>query len=107
MALDPIEWIVIGVIVVVIFMWGPSKIPELAKSLGLAKKQFDEAKKEISNPSSQLLTSLSQTPTQPAAAANPDELLVQTAQRMGIATDGKTREQITNEMVSRSKVAAQ
>ena len=33
MALDPLEWIIIGVIVVVIFLWGPTKIPALARAL--------------------------------------------------------------------------
>jgi sec-independent protein translocase protein TatA len=46
---DPIEWVVIGVIVVVVFMWGPAKIPELAKSLGLAKREFEKAQKEESS----------------------------------------------------------
>ncbi len=101
MALDPIEWIVIGVIVVVIFMWGPAKIPELAKSLGLAKKQFDEAKKQFDNPTQTLVNVASQAPTQ-QNALSADDLLIQTARKMGIVTEGKTREQIANEMVSRS-----
>ena len=101
MALDPIEWIVIGVIVLVVFMWGPSKIPELAKSLGLARKQFDDAKKQFDNPTQTLLSVASQAPSQQAALSG-DDALLQTARRMGIATEGKTREQITNEMVARA-----
>ena len=99
MALDPIEWIVIGVIVVVIFMWGPAKIPELARSLGLAKKQFDQAKKEFDNPTQALLQAATQSPA-PSTQVSADDMLVQTAKKMGIATEGKTREEITNEMVS-------
>lgn len=101
MALDPIEWIVIGVIVVVIFMWGPAKIPELAKSLGLAKKEFDDAKKQFGNPTQELLKAASQSPA-PATQISADDLLIQTARKMGIVTEGKTREEITNEMVSRT-----
>ena len=105
MALDPIEWIVIGVIVVVIFMWGPAKIPELAKSLGLARKEFDDAKKQFGNPTQALLQAATQSPAPAAATAtqtSADDLLIQTARKMGIVTEGKTREEITSEMVSRA-----
>src|SRR5213593_3856785 len=50
MALDPLELIIIGVIVVVVLLWGPKKIPELARSLGLARKEFDQANKSLKNP---------------------------------------------------------
>ncbi len=43
--MDPIQLVVIGVVVLAVFMLGPKKIPELAKSLGIAKKEFEEAKK--------------------------------------------------------------
>jgi sec-independent protein translocase protein TatA len=46
MALAPLEWLIIAVVIVVIFLWGPQKIPEIARSLGRAKKEFDQAKKE-------------------------------------------------------------
>jgi len=36
-----IEWIIILVIVLLVF--GPSKLPQLAKGLGQAKKEFKEA----------------------------------------------------------------
>ena len=34
------EWIIIGVVAIVIIMWGPAKIPEFARSLGRAKGEF-------------------------------------------------------------------
>ncbi|MDG6900618.1 MAG: twin-arginine translocase TatA/TatE family subunit [Nitrososphaerota archaeon] len=97
--MDPLEWVVIGVVVIVIFLWGPSKIPEIAKSIGLAKKEFDSAKTAWQNPAENLLQQASQLPTRPPQASA-DDVLIQTAKRMGIATEGKTREQISEEMVS-------
>ena len=38
---DGVEWIIILVIVLLVF--GPSKLPQLAKGLGQAKKEFKEA----------------------------------------------------------------
>ena len=95
LGLDPLELIIVGVIIVVIFLWGPAKIPELARSLGRAKKEFDNASKEVSD-------------TVSAAANAPrpktgDELLLDTARQLGIATEGKTREQISQEIVSKNK----
>ncbi len=41
------EAIIAGIIVVIIFVWGPNKIPEMARSLGRAKREFEDAKKGL------------------------------------------------------------
>ena len=43
------EWIIIGVVAIVIIMWGPAKIPEFARSLGRAKGEFSKAQKEFTD----------------------------------------------------------
>lgn len=93
---DPLQWIVIGVIVIVIFLWGPQKIPELARSLGVAKKEFDQASKDIQGS----VSGVSASPPVPKSA---DQVLLETARQLGIATEGKTREQISQEIVSKAK----
>ena len=42
------EWIIIGVVAIVIIMWGPAKIPQFAKALGQAKGEFNKASKDFS-----------------------------------------------------------
>ena len=101
MALDPLEWIVIGVIVVVILLWGPKKIPEFARSIGMARKEFDTAKKEFEHPSDALLNAASQ--PAPAPTQSADDVILTTAKKIGINTEGKTREQISEEIVAKSK----
>jgi len=105
---DPMQWIVIGVVVVALLMWGPNKIPELAASIGKARREFDKAKKELENPMDALLQSATQpttaqTPNPQVPNAQPqlsgDETLLKTAREMGIATEGKTKEQISQEIV--------
>jgi sec-independent protein translocase protein TatA len=93
---DPLQWIIIGVIVIVIFLWGPQKIPELARGIGRAKKEFDTASKEFNNPSP------APGPTA-APSKTADEILLDTAQQLGISTSGKTREQISQEIIWKSK----
>ena len=43
--LDPIELAVVGAVLVVVLVMGPKKLPELARALGSAKKEFEEAKR--------------------------------------------------------------
>ncbi len=97
------EWLIIGVVAIVIIMWGPAKIPEFAKALGRAKGEFSKASKEFENAAT--ATANAPSSTGPAAIVAPaqsvkskDEVLLQTAQNLGISTDGKTREQLTEEI---------
>ena len=44
---DPLQMVVIAVVAIVFLMWGPKKIPELARSIGLARKEFSDASKVV------------------------------------------------------------
>ena len=35
-------------ILLVIFLWGPKKLPEFARSIGLAKREFEKVREETS-----------------------------------------------------------
>ena len=95
MAFDALELMIIGVIVVVIFLWGPQKIPEIARALGRAKREFETASKEMGDTVSTIAN-----PPRPKTG---DELLMDTAHQLGISTDGKTRDQISKEIVDKNK----
>jgi sec-independent protein translocase protein TatA len=92
LALDPIEILVIVGAVAVFLMWSPQKLPEMARALGQAKREFDKAVHEVSTAAS----------TPPPTQGKPDDQIVATAKRLGISTDGKTNEQISQEIVSKS-----
>jgi len=107
------EWLIIGVVAIVIIMWGPAKIPEFAKALGRAKGEFNKASKEFENAATMAANSPSTSTTIPTATVAPtqtlrskDELLLSTAHNLGIATDGKTREQLTEEINQKVKSLA-
>lgn len=108
---DPMQWIVIGVVVIALLMWGPNKIPELAKSIGKARREFDTARKQIEDPMNALLQTPPQTATVQAPATQAptpqvqptgDEVLLRTARSLGIAAEGKTKEQLSAEIVSKA-----
>jgi sec-independent protein translocase protein TatA len=119
---DPLQWIVIAVAAAVFLIWGPKKIPELARSLGLARKEVQgvsqtvqDARTKLQNPEA-LLDSLTAEPEEsiqplqqpqsppPLASASEkpsDGALLDTARRLGISTAGKTRDQISQEMLTK------
>ncbi len=97
------EWIIIGVVAIVIIMWGPAKIPQFARALGQAKGEFNKASKEFSTAAltaENSTTSAQQTKT----IKTKDEMLLETAQKLGIPTEGKTREQISAEISMKVKL---
>jgi len=102
---DPLVWVLI--IAIVVFLFGANKIPGLAKAFGQAKKEFDSASKSSNSSTQQqpqyqaapppMTTTTQQTPPQSTVLAS-DDPLVMAAQREGIDTTGKTREQIASEL---------
>jgi sec-independent protein translocase protein TatA len=86
---DPFQILLILGVVAVILIWGPQKIPELARSIGKARKEFDDASKGLLQP----------TASSPPTSSTPDSL-IDTAQKLGISTQGKTRQEISDEIVS-------
>ncbi len=89
--MDVLQLAIIGVIIVVFVVLGPKKIPELARALGMAKKEFTAG---MENPSS--------APTPAASSQMGEDDLMVAARRLGISTEGKTREQISAEIVRKT-----
>ena len=103
---DPLQWMIIGVVVIVIFLWGPQKIPELARGLGRAKKEFEAASKEASDMANAITKPSTSSPTVAGSYAAPersaDQVLIETARKLGISTEGKTRDQISQEILAKA-----
>jgi sec-independent protein translocase protein TatA len=120
---DPIVWVLI--VTAVIFLFGSNKIPELARAIGKAKREFDQARSgfmgainsELNpmtatsvppprNPSTVVRPASPPGLTQPAVA-NPtpitDDPLLIAARNEGIDTRGKTKSQIATELASKLK----
>lgn len=88
------EWIIILIAIVVILIWGPSKIPEFARGLGRARAEFEKASKEY----------LYESPkTDSSSHFSSDEMIILIAKAIGINTEGKTREQIFQEIIANIK----
>jgi sec-independent protein translocase protein TatA len=69
--MDPVALASIGVILLVFFLWGPQKIPELARMVAQARKEFDNATKEFQKASASIQNGTSPffAPSAPSSAA--------------------------------------
>lgn len=90
--MDPIELVIIGIIVVVVVVMGPKRIPELARALGSAKKEFNAGAATTPQAGGASMA---------GAPMAEDDLMV-AARKLGISTEGKTREQISAEIVRKT-----
>ncbi|MHB1867616.1 MAG: Sec-independent protein translocase subunit TatA/TatB [Nitrososphaerales archaeon] len=112
---DPVVWVLI--IAAVIFLFGSSKIPQFARSIGQARKEFENGWKGISNeimavpgasPTPQAVPQPPRpqpvmpqaAPVQAASAQplQPSDPLIVACQNEGIDTTGKTKEQLASEL---------
>jgi len=101
----------------VILLFGSNKIPELARSLGAARKEFDSARKGLVGAinseinSAQEENKYSANVTQPIVPRTPvpnvsppdDDPLLIAARNEGIDTRGKSRSEIASELASKVK----
>lgn len=84
---DPVVWVLI--VAVVVFLFGANRIPQFARSLGQARKEFTEASKGNYGTTNATATN---------SGVDQKDPLILAAQREGIDTTGKTREQIASEI---------
>ena len=92
---DPVVWVL--ALAAIIFLFGSNKIPQFARAIGQARREFESGWKGVSNeimtataPSVQgKVQTRELSPTDPLVVACRDE---------GIDTTGKTREQLSAEL---------
>jgi sec-independent protein translocase protein TatA len=81
--------ILIIILVIVILLFGAKKLPELARSLGRAKGEFDRGKMEIEK-------ELKEEKAKDEKSEEKD--IVKAAKDLGIETEGKTEEELKAEI---------
>jgi len=92
MAFGPLEIVLIVLVIIVLF--GASKIPELARSLGKATGEFKKGKNEIENE----LSEIGKPITENKPAENSSSRIKTMAKDLGIETEGKSDEQLLDEI---------
>jgi sec-independent protein translocase protein TatA len=94
---DPVVWILfVGLLV--LFFGSGKKIPEIARTIGRARREIEVGLRGIPPGISQNLTGNVTGTSQDLSPADPKDPLVIAAQREGIETAGKSRDQIATEL---------
>ena len=81
------------IVVAIIVLFGATKIPELARSLGKATGEFKKGKHEIERELVEAEKSVKETPGE-----NKSSKIKQMARDIGISTEGKSDEQLLEEI---------
>jgi len=89
-------WEIALILAIVLIIFGPKKLPELAKSMGDAIRQYRAATEGGGGPKPN---------TQPQTASTQSrsgDVLLETAKKLDIQTEGKTMKQISKEMTEQA-----
>jgi sec-independent protein translocase protein TatA len=78
-------WEIALIVIVVVLLFGAKRIPQLIRSIGDAVKQYRESSETND------------------FIKNDDEILIKTAKKLGIQTEGKTTEEISKEIMRKAK----
>lgn len=82
MAFVGTEWLIIAAIILIVFLFRPRAVTDLARSAGQVVAEFRKGKRES------------------VKTTKDEELLVETAERLGIKTEGKTSSQLREEILA-------
>ena len=86
MPIHGLEWLFIGVILIMLILWDPQKIPKIARAIAEAKKEYEKAVSTVQEVVEDVKREIQDYEL--------DERLIETAKSLGIETYGKTREEI-------------
>jgi len=84
----PQEWLIILIAIVIILIWGPSKLPSLARGMGEAIREFRKAASGVAEEEVRKVEKKEEI----------DQKIIEMARSLGISTEGKTKEQILDEI---------
>lgn len=88
MPIEGIEWLIVTAVIILMILWKPEKIGEIAKALSRARIEFEKAQKDFH----EIVT------TTMKQAESEDLRLIEVAKKLEIKTEGLTREQIREEI---------
>jgi sec-independent protein translocase protein TatA len=86
------EWIIL-LVVAALLLFGVKKIPDLAKSFGRAKGEFEKGKREVEREIREMENESSNPPE-----AKAESSIVKAAEDLGIETTGKSKEDLKKEI---------
>jgi sec-independent protein translocase protein TatA len=100
---------IVLILVILLLIFGPSKMPEMARTLGEAFREFKKAsedlQKTVEGPIPQTTSQVTPLVNNVSGKSKEDEnLIIQLAKKLGIATEGKDIQTIMNEIEEKVKI---
>ena len=103
---------VVIIFVILLFVFGPTKLPKIARELGKVMREFNKASsgivEEFSKADSSLTKAVQPSPTKVSGSTHKsaqrrkrDKALSDIAERLDVTTEGKTNEQIAREIITK------
>ncbi|OLS22450.1 MAG: Sec-independent protein translocase protein TatAy [Candidatus Heimdallarchaeota archaeon LC_3] len=103
MNIGPLE---IGFVVgLAILLFGPDKLPQLARSFGKATKEYQKAIKGVTGSGTDLISDVkekSSSKFDSIGSLSEDEQIIENATSLGIETEGKTINQLIEEILEKT-----
>ena len=80
-------------LLMILLVWGPQKLPGMARAIGEAKKEFDKAARDVSSVAVSERVQVSKATKEPIITA---------AKSLSIGTEGKTGQELAEEILKRT-----
>jgi len=95
MAVEGVEWLFIALIIIMLVLWAPEKIPKIAEALGKARREFEKASRDFYG-------ELEREAEEKSLRDESDEKILEIARSLGVTTEGRTRDEIVREIIEKS-----
>lgn len=92
---------VVLIFAILLFVFGPTKLPKIARELGKAMREFNKASSGLTKAVQPSSTGASRSPLRAADKLKRDKALSDIAKKLNVTTEGKTNEQITKEIIEK------
>jgi len=92
-----LEWLFIALILLILILGDPGKIPQIARALAEAKKEYEKATATVQ----ELVENVEKEAEKRAKELELEEKLIKRAKELGIETYGKTEREIVQEILRR------
>ncbi len=97
---DPLNLLIIIALLAVIIVWGPQRLPQIVRQINRLRSEYTRVTSgvlsELENLTKPLPSNISTNP----GMLTDDSKVIEAAKKLGIATEGKTRNQITADILN-------
>ncbi|MFW9930017.1 MAG: twin-arginine translocase TatA/TatE family subunit [Candidatus Thorarchaeota archaeon] len=101
MNLGPME--IAFILGLVLLLFGPDKLPQLAKTIGKATREYQKALKDVTDSGNSLISDFKEESKSNSSDIMDDDKIIENAKKLGIETSGKTIDQIIDEILEKTK----